>query len=243
MATSGNTVAQISRDDIINDALGHLVVLGEGQTANAAQIAKGSRLLNNIVSEFRTLGMSAWARAELFVTLVTGQSSYVIGVGQAVNSPYPTYIYDIQIQQPSYTTEILMNQQAIYDFNMLPPGSTGLPVNYNYQPQVNQGTIRVWPTPDSSVPAGTRMRVTYQRPIEVFDTATDTPDFPQEWGNALTFTLALIWSDTYGVPEAKKAWLEKQADKHVATAASISNEQGSLFLKPSWEGNSGYSGD
>lgn len=237
MSTSGNTITEISRDDIITDALGHLGVLGEGQTPNANQITKGSRLLNNIVSEFRTLGMQAWARNEFFITLVTGQSNYVIGVGQAINTPYPTYIYDIQVQQaPNFDTEILLNQQAIYDFNMLPPQSTGTPVNYNYQPQVNMGTLRIWPTPDASVPAGTRLRMTYQRPIEMFDTAVNTPDFPQEWGNALTFALALVWSDTYGVPEAKKGWLEKQADRHLATAASIANEQGSMYLQKDWQG-------
>lgn len=238
MTTSGQTIAQLSRDDIITDALGHLVVLGEGQTPNATQLTKGTRLLNNIVSEFRALGMQAWARNEFFVTLVTGQSSYVMGVGQAVNTPYPTYIYDIQVQMaPNFDTEILLNQQAIYDFNMLPPDSTGTPVNYNYQPQVNLGTLRIWPTPDSSVPAGTRLRVTYQRPIETFVSAADTPDFPQEWGNALTFTLALVWADTYGVPEGKKAWLEKQADRHLATALSIANEQGSMFLQKDWQGS------
>ena len=240
MASSGNTISLITRDDIITDALGHLVVLGEGQTPNAAQIAKGSRLLNNIVSEFRTLGMQAWARAELNIPLVTGQSTYVIGVGQAISVPYPTYIYDIECQIPPLGTKFSMTSLAIVDFQMLPLNSTGTPVNYNYQPQVNMGTLRVWPTPDASVPVGTLMNVTYQRPIEVFDVASNNPDFPQEWGNALTFTLAYVWADTYGVPEAKKGWLEKQSDKHIASAASISNEQGSMFIQPYREGSGEY---
>ena len=237
MTTSGNTIAQLTRDEIITDALGHLVVLGEGQTPNATQLTKGTRLLNNIVSEFRALGMQAWARAKTNITFITGQTDYVIGVGEATNLPYPTYIYSIEASLPPFDTTILMNQVSIYDYNMLPPGGTGTPVNYTYQPQVNKGTISVWPTPDASVPAGTLMTVTYQRPMEVFNAATDTPDFPQEWGNALTFTLALVWSDTYGVPEAKKGWLEKQAEKHLATALSISNEQGSFYIQKDWQGN------
>lgn len=237
MATSGNTITQISRDDILTDALGHLGVLGEGQTINAAQTTKGSRLLNNIVSEFRALGMQAWARSVINIQFITGQTDYVMGVGQATNSPYPTFIYDVQVSVPPFQSTIRMNQVSIYDFNSLPPGGTGVPVNYNYQPGNNVGTFRVWPTPDASVPVGTRMQITYQRPIEVFDTAVNTMDFPQEWGNALTFTLALVWADTYGVPEDKKSWLEKQADRHLGTALSITNEQGSLFLQKEWQGN------
>ena len=236
MATSGQTISTTTRDNIITAALRSLVVLGEGQTPSAAQLTEGNRFLNNIVAEFRTLGMQAFARTETFVTLVTSQDSYVIGVGQATNIPYPMYIYDIQVQQPPFDTEILMNQMAVYDFNMLPPGSNGVPVNYNYQVQTNLGTLRIWPTPDASVTAGTRMRLTYQRPIEIFVAAGDEMDFPMEWANALIFALALVWSDSYGVPEAKKGWLEKQADKHVATAASTTNEQGSMFFKPAWEG-------
>lgn len=239
MSTSGNTIALLTRDDIITDALGHLVVLGEGQSPNAAQITKGSRLLNNIVSEFRALGMQAWARTSFNVPLVVGQSTYTIGVGQTTNTPYPTYIYDIELQMPT-GNKFSMTSMAVVDFNMLPLNSTGTPVNYNYQPKVNQGVLQVWPTPDASVPTGTLMNLTYQRPIEVFDAAGNDMDFPQEWGNALTFTLALVWADTYGIPEAKKGWLEKQADKHLATALGIANEQGSVFFQPYREGNGEY---
>ena len=236
MATSGLTIAQITRDEIITDALGHLVVLGEGQSPNAAQITKGTRLLNNIVSEFRTFGMQVWARTNLDIPLVVGQDTYVIGTGQAINTPYPTYIYDIELQMPTQGNKFQMTSLPITDFEQLPLNSTGTPVNYNYQPQVNLGTLVVWPTPDSSVPVGTLMNVTYQRPIEIFNAATDTPDFPQEWGNALTFSLALVWADTYGVPEAKKAWLEKQAEKHLNTVLGTANEQGSMFIQPYYVG-------
>lgn len=239
MATSGQTISLITRDDILNDALGHLGVLGEGQTANVAQIAKGTRLLNNIVSEFRTLNMLMYARSTIQITPVVGQDTYTLGVGQTINTPYPTYIYNIVLVQPG-GTKFQMTPREIVDFNQLPLQSGGLPVNYNYQAKINTGTLKIWPTPDNSVPVGMYMEVTYQRPIETFVAAGDNPDFPQEWGNALAFALAVVWADTYSVPEAKKAWLEKQADKHVATASSTANEQGSLFIQPNTQQNWNY---
>lgn len=235
MATSGNTIKQLSRDDIINAALRKLVVLQEGQAPNANQITTASEALNIIVSEFRTLGMSVWARTALNITLVTGQKDYVIGVGQVINVPYPTYIYDINLEIPPYDSQIEMQQMAIIDFNQLPNAGAGTPVNYNYKPGINIGTLSIWPTPDASVPALTRMVVTYQRPLEVFDAALDTPDFPQEWGNALIYNLAFVLCDEYGVPDSKASRIEKQADKHLGTALSNSNEQGSMFFQPDWQ--------
>lgn len=235
MATSGNTISLLSRDDIINAALRKLVVISEGTSASATQITNASQALNNIVSEFRTFGMQVWARTSTYISMVNGQSTYAIGVGQEVNVPYPTFIYDATLEVPPYDTQISMLQQPITDFNLLPNVSTGTPVNYNYQPGINVGLLTIWPTPDATVPVGTRIKLTYQRPLEVFDTALNTPDFPQEWGNALIFTLALVLSDEFGQPESKKAWLEKQADKHLGTALSTANEQGSLLIQPDWD--------
>lgn len=240
MSTSGNTIKLLTRDDIVNSALRKLVVLSEGNVATPAQITTASEALNLIVAEFRTLGMSVWARADMTIPLVNGQQNYTIGVGQSTNIPYPTYIYTVLLEQPPYTTQIEMMQKAKSDFNFLPFGSRGVPVAYTYQPQVNVGILSVWPIPDASVAVGTRMVITYQRPIEVFDTSIDNPDFPQEWGNALVYTLALVLADEYSQPEQKKAWLEKQSDKHLATALSNSNEQGSVYFQRDWQGWDNY---
>lgn len=236
MSTSGNTIKLLTRDDIINSALRKLVVLSEGVVPTATQTANAAEALNIIVAEFRTLGMEVWARADMNITLVSGQGTYTIGVGQTINTPYPTFIYSVLLEQPPYDTQIEVMQRAKTDFNLLPFGSTGIPVSYTYQPKTNIGELSVWPIPDASVPVGTRLFITYQRPIEVFDAATDNPDFPQEWGNALIYQLALALCDEYGVPDSKFNRIGKLADTHLATALSNSNEQGSVFFQKDWQG-------
>lgn len=236
MATSGNTIDVLTRDEIINAALRKLVVIGEGVTATAAQLTTGAEALNIIVSEFRTLGMSVWARTDYNLTLVTGQDTYVFGVGQAVPIPYPTFIYDMYVKTgPTFDSQIEMTSMPITDFGLLPTGSSGTPVNYNYQPGLNKGTLQVWPTPDASVPVGTYIIITYQRPIEVFDAGSNDMDFPQEWGNALIYHLALSLADEYSVPDSKLARIERLAEKHLATALGNSNEQGSMYITPDWQ--------
>lgn len=233
MSTSGNTIKLLTRDSIINAALRKLVVLSEGVSPSTLQTTNAAEALNIIVAEFRTLGMLVWARSSYHLPLVTAQDTYVFGVGQAVATPYPNYIYDITyLPGPNFDTKIELNELAIIDFNLLPPGSDGIPVNFNYQAGNNIGTLRVWPTPDSTVPASSYLDITYQRPLEVFDAAADNPDFPPEWGNALIYQLALSLADEYGVPDTKLQRISSQADKHLATAASTSNEQGSLFFAP-----------
>lgn len=235
MATSGNTINVLTRDSIINAALRKLVVLDEGHTANATQLATASEALNILVAEYRTLGMLVWARTTYQIVMISGQSTYTFGVGQAINTPYPNYIYDANFYMaPSFDRQIELNQLAIVDFNLLPNGSSGTPVNYNYQPKNNVGVLRVWPTPDATVPANSYIEITYQRPLEVFDTGADNPDFPQEWGNALIYNLALSLADEYGVAADKQGRIEKAAATHLATALSNSNEQGSLFLQPDY---------
>ena len=237
MTTSGITIQQLSRDDIINAALRKLVVIGEGQTANATQLATGTQALNNIVAEFRTLGMSIWARKSYDIVLVTGQNNYVLGVGQAENIPYPIKLYTASLKQPpAYNVQIEMNALSFTDFEWLPDDSTGIPVNYKYQPKVNQGIFTVWPTPDASVLPGTLVTIQYQSPFEYFVADVDTPDFPEEWNNALIYALALTLADEMGKPLQEKAWLEKQAEKHIGTALSGGTEEASWYFQRDWSG-------
>lgn len=238
MATSGVTVNQLSRDDIINAALRKLVVIGEGQTANATQITTAGQALNNIVAEFRALGMSIWARKTYLLTLVNGQDTYTFGVGQTLNIAYPLRIYTANVEvAPDYASKIEMNQLSFADFDLLPNDSNGTPVNFKYQPKINQGVFTVWPTPDASVPATTRISIEYQSPFEYFITGVDTPDFPEEWNNALIYQLAVMLSDEYGTPMQKQQWLMSQADRHINTALSAGTEEASMFIQRDWNGD------
>lgn len=235
MATSGITIEELTRDELIEAALRKIGVLGEGTSANATQLSDGAQALNAVVLEFMTLGMPLWKRTELAITMVTGQSTYTIGVGQTLNHPFPTKLYQANLAIPNSSARINMQILGHYDYNNLPVNATGTPVNVSYQPFINFGTLYVWPTPDASVPAGTQVYLTYQEPVEVFTAGGQTADFPQEWQNALIYTLALVLADEYGLPVQDKQWLEKQADKHLNTALSFGTEDASLFIQPDWQ--------
>jgi hypothetical protein len=231
MSTSGITINQMTRDSIINAALRKTGALSEGQVANTTQLGTGAEALNNLVSEFQALGMPLWARRSLAIPMVVGQSSYTIGVGQATNVPFPLRVYQATIDDSSNGNQIIMMQKPLYDFVQYPASSTGTPVVFNYTPQINKGVMQIWPTPNTSIPTGLAVTLQYQTPFEIFNASTDTPDFPQEWNNAVIYQLASILAPEYVLPLPTMQMLEKQAAIHLENALSNGVEDGSIFFQ------------
>lgn len=232
MTTSTNTINQLTRDDFINAALRKIGVLGEGQTANASQLSDGAQALNLILKDFITLGMQLWKREEISIPLVTNTSTYEIGVGKATNTPFPVKLLQANLAITGASARLNMEIKAHYDYNNLPINSYGTPVTVSYQPFVNYGTLYVWPTPNSSVPAGSSIYITYQTPFYFFTSGTETADVPQEWEHALVYQLAHVLSDEYQLPLEDRRWYEKQAEKRLANALEGGVEEASVFFSP-----------
>lgn len=231
MTTSNQTIFEISRDTIIKAALRKLGRLSRGQTPDAQQLADGQEALNAIVAEFTTLGMPLWARTDFTLPLVAGQNTYTLGVGQAVNTPFPLKVHEIVLR--SNTGGVTnMFSVARDDFNILSTQSIGTPVNYTYQPFINYGVLKVWPTPDTSVISNYTCVITYQKPFQGFTSGTETPDFPQEWQNALIYALAVSLAPEYQIPLLDRQVLQKEADGHLATALSAGVEEASFYFQP-----------
>lgn len=233
MATSGITISELSRDQIITRALRKIGVLAEGVAASATQLSEGAEALGPLVKEMQTLGMPLWKRTDYALTLTNGVSSYTIGIGQTTNIPFPLKITQAVLQQGASGSKIDVEIKAKQDFQLLPSNSTGTVVNMSYQPFINYGVVSVWPTPNSSDQI---LTLTFQEPFDIFNTGADTADFPEEWQNALIYQLALILADDYQLPIQDKQWHEKQADKRLASALSFGTEESSIQFQPTYRG-------
>jgi hypothetical protein len=232
MPTSTTTLWEMSRDEIINKALSKLGVVGEGETASPTQIADAVDDLNGILAEFQTLGMPLWKRVELPITLVSGQSTYTIGEGQAINAPYPYKVSQANLALVNSSSRPDLDILSNYNFNNLPTSSTGTPVQVSYQPFIDYGVLSVWPTPNATVPVGSTIILTYQRPMYKFTSGTETLDCPQEWYNAVIYQLVHVKADDYSLPLEDRRWFEKQAEKRLAGALSGGVEDSSIFFFP-----------
>jgi hypothetical protein len=230
VATSGSYDWKLNRDQVTTAALRKLAVLPSGGTASSAQLADGASALNAILKAFHADGMPLWVMTSKTFTVTSGTSSYTIGVSQTVNAPQPLKIVQ--------ATRTLSGQSAVpmdvynqYDFNQLPNLSTvtGTPVNLYYQPLVDTGTIKLWPTPDNST---TTITVYYQRPFQDLDAASDDLDFPNYWTQALIYNLAWSLAPEYGVPPTDRNILAQEAKVWKDQALSFGTEEGSLFFQP-----------
>ena len=152
MTTSGTTIIEMSRDTIVAAALRKIGALALGQAASATETTNASEALNNLVFEFQTLGMPLWARKKYTIPMVAGQFQYLIGVGQANNTPFPLKVLEAWTVPTAGGSIQELWPNAIDVYNRLPTGTTtGIPSQFMYQPRINVGEFNVWPAPDAQL--------------------------------------------------------------------------------------------
>ena len=231
MTTSGNTLNQLTRNQYIEAALRKLNVIADGQTPSSENYTNATYAFNALIGEFRALGMPLWARQSYSLTPVATTQSYTFGVGQTVNTPYPVRLLQAVRVATSAGTRIPMEIVADYDFNMLPGNSSGFPIKVTYQPKVNSGVLKLWPTPDTTAASGCTIQLTYIRPTEYMSASTDTVDVPEEWTNPIIFGLASRLAPEWGIPLPDRQMLDRTAEQILQRVLENGQEDASVFFQ------------
>jgi hypothetical protein len=229
MATSGSTNWTLNRDQVITGALRKLAALPQGGTPNAFQISDANESLNALIKAFHADGMPVWKITSTDFTVTEDENTYTIGPTGDIVAVQP-----LKVIQALYTVEdgsgIPMNVYNRYDFNLLPVTDvTGTPVTLYYQPLVDSGIIKLWPTPDDST---TVITIHYQAPYEDMDSSSNSFDFPNYWIQALIYNLAWSMAPEYGIPPTDRGLLAKEAMYWKDQALSYGSEEGSLYIQP-----------
>lgn len=232
MSTSGVTTNQLTQYQFIDAALRTLGVLALDQTPETTQYANALIKLNGLVGELRVKGLQIFQRTTYTMTLTNGTSSYNIGTGLTLNTPYPLHLLQAIRLDANSSTRVDMDIIANSNFNRLPSNSSGVPIQINYQPKMNMGVVQLWPTPDSYSATNVTIQLTYLRPLEYFSSSTDTADFPEEWVSAIIYNLAVRLAPEYGIPLQDRSLLIKEAETYLKTAEDNSFEDGSIFFQP-----------
>lgn len=235
MTTSGVTITQMSRDSIVKAAMRKIGALAQGQTPSTEDYTNGTEALNNLVAEFQTLGMPLWAKKELDIAFIANIRTYTIGVGQTINTAFPLKVLQAWTSLTSGTgSRQQLEPRSVYDYNILPSDSTtsGSPSTYEYQPFINYGVLKVWPTPDATTASTKTLTISYMAPFEDFISSADTPYFPKEWNNALIYGVAALLAPEWGMPIQDRSLLMKEADMHKETALDFGMEEASLYFQP-----------
>lgn len=233
MTTSGSTIWELTRDQLIAAAIRKLARYDKNATPDSVDITNGAQALNAVLAQLQAIGMPLWTRNEYTFALVANQAVYNIGVGQALNTPFPLKIHQSILIDSTSDSRFEMNIEGVYDYNRLPSGdSSGSPVNFYYQPKINKGEIRVWPTPDTTAAANKTIKIVYQRPFEMFSASGETLDFPQEWTQTIIYKLAVALAPEFSIPLQDRAMLLQEATQHEMTALSFGTDEASIYFSP-----------
>lgn len=224
MSTSGSTSYESNRDNIIKAALRKCGVLAEGETPSTESVTNCTQALNNIVVRFAVLGMPLWKRTELPVTLIAGTAAY--SIANSLKAP------QVILRDTTGGVQYELIPKSKYDLNRLPSTATGAPVHFSFNPNLENGTLTVWPIPDSTAATTKALTVVYQKEFDGFVNATDTPDFPTYWTDALIYELAVNVAPEYGVPLQDRQTLKQEAATYLAQAQGYGDEEDSLLIQP-----------
>ena len=232
MATSGDTVYELTRDNIIAAAMRKCGALAKGQSPETEDLTNGMQALNAVMASLQGIGLTMWKRTEVSVTL-TAARTFTIGIGQTVNVAFPLRVESAQLITTTGGQRQELQIMGRFEFNQLNEETTGSPTTICYQPKINLGVLSVWPIPDAASVAGKTIGLTCRTAFEGFNSANETPDFPQEWQNVLIYGLAIAIAPEFGVPLADRQQLMKEYVLYLDMATlATQGEDESVFLLP-----------
>lgn len=225
MPTSGSTDFSVTRDDIIKRALRLLGVVAQGETPTTDQVSEAAVALNGLVKAWQADGMPLWAIKQRTVPLVAGTASYTLA------NPKTLKVIQAWNHDTNSNVDIPMRIITKQEYNILGnKTSSGNPIQIYHDPRLDSSTLYVFPVPSTTEATNNSLRLVYQAPFEDFDTATDTPDFPQEWYDAITYGLATRLAPEYGISSTDRKVLWQEMTMIKQEALNFGTEEGSLYF-------------
>lgn len=199
------TTYSVTRDQIIISALRKLQVLDLGDTPDPDTINNSSIVLNLMIKQWQTDGIKLWTTQEYTLPLVASQTSYTIGPSASydLNDHKPLKLVQAFLRNTSVTPNVdtptwILSKQ---EYNLLgSKASTGMGNSVYLFPNIAYSTVYFFLTPDATTAANYEAHLIARRPLGDILKATDTPDFPIEWMQALIWGLADQMALEYSVP-------------------------------------------
>ena len=220
MATSGSVDFSMDAREIITEAFQTAKIIAAGETPTGDEMDDGERKLNLLLKTW-SAKEHLWIRAEGSQVLTATTQSYAITGARRM----------LSVRRRTSSIDTPMNELAREEYYDLPTKSaTGMPVSWYFDPQRATRTLYVWPTASTAIAATTTLKYTYLRVIEDIDALENDPDVPQEWLEALVYSLAARLALAYGSDQLQT--LTAIAGGLVADLAAQDQEPVSVYFQP-----------
>lgn len=240
MAISLSYDWNLTRTEIISDALRICGALGEWETASATRLSRLTSILNGIIKMKQQIGMPLWTIASLGLPI----SSFVgniISVGQGsatVVAAKPLKLQSAWLA--NYDLSVARRELAIVGrrefLGNAPIYSTGSPHTIYMSPLRDYSEIWIHPQPSDYSIANEYVEIHYQSTISDVDSSSDNVDFPAEWLLLLTYELADVAAAMYGTPVTERQFISAKLKDLRKIAEEFDVEEGSLIIRPNYHG-------
>lgn len=220
MATSGSVDYALTAREIVTEAFQTAKILAAGETPTGAESADGMRKLNLLLKTW-SAKEHLWIKTEGSQVLTASTASYAITGARRM----------LSVRRRTSSVDTPMNELAREEYYDLPTKTaTGTPVNWYFDPQRSTRTLFLWPTASTAIAASTTLQYTYLRVIEDIDSLENDPDVPQEWLEALIYSLAARLALSYGSDQLQA--LTAIAGGLMADLSAQDQEPVSVYFQP-----------
>lgn len=146
----------------------------------------------------------------------------------ANQSRMPIEILSVDFRDTS-NNDVFMTKMLLSEYEAIPSKTTaGTPSRYYFKNTLVDGTISLDYQPSD---VDHVLRIVYLSPIEDFNAAADTPDYPQAWYLPLAFGTAYVIAPSFGRQDLMPS-LKALRDEALAIAKNAIPETTKLYYQP-----------
>jgi hypothetical protein len=165
----------------------------------------------------------SWQNRGYMLFAVTSTSVALSTTASYALVPRPLVVQSVRFKRNG--VELPMTQLTREEYDTLPvKTTTGTPTSWNYDRQVNSGTLYVWPVLASATTE--TLEITYVRSLDDPELIADA-DFPAEWEDAVVYGLAARLSDDFMVNAPN---VVARAERELSEALAGDREESVYFV-------------
>jgi hypothetical protein len=197
MSTSGTSVFEEQRDDILAEALEALGAIGPGETRtsnNSTLFDSAARALNRVVKAIDANGQRLWRVVRRTTTTTIATASFA-PASDVLDLDDP-----VRYTRAGQSTATPVSPLSRDEYMRLPDRATpGVPRNYYVEKTLTTTTVYLWPVPDAT---GDTIEYACSLRGQDFNSGADTPDFTSKWGTCLVYGLIVELAPKFRQPSA-----------------------------------------
>ena len=209
------------------EAIGQTVLSVVSTTGMTAADYIGIRCTDNSIHWTTIVGTGAGPTVTITTALTVAAASGDTVYWYTTKIPLPLEIISLRRKDTDGNETPLTPMTLMeYEEGLLKKNDDGDPSRYLYERGIVNGTLFLdfEPTDTTEV-----YLLTFLRPIEDFDAATDTPDYPQEYERLLVGQLMIDWATFTGRPVTQEMKLYR--DEALQIAGHVDPETSEIFFE------------